>query len=79
MLTLVAPGPKLIAVRAAQQQVMVQYLTAHFMCEPMEQLGMGINTTKTLCVLCVIDEQAWAWPSLPNMCCAVCWMEMGSR
>ncbi len=62
MLTLVAPGPKLIAVRAAQQQVMVQYLTAHFMCEPMEQLGMGIDTTKTLCVLCVIDEQAEAQP-----------------
>ena len=58
MLTLVAPGPKLIAVRTTQQSAMVQYLTAHFMCEPMAQLGLGVDTTKTLCVLCVIDELA---------------------
>lgn len=58
MLTLVAPGPKLIAVRTAQQSAMVQYLTEHFVCEPMAQLGMGVDTTKTLCVLCVIDDLA---------------------
>lgn len=55
MLNLVAPGPKLIALRTAQQQAMVQYLNNHFICEPMAQLGVGVDTTKTLCVLCVVN------------------------
>lgn len=55
MLNLVAPGPKLIALQTEQQRAMVQYLSEHFICEPMPRLGIGIDTTRTLCVLCVVD------------------------
>ena len=55
MLNLVAPGPKLIVVKTEQPQQLAQYLTAAFSCEPMEQLGLGIDITKTHCVLCLLD------------------------
>lgn len=54
MLNLVAPGPKVIAIRTTDQQAMVAYLMEQFKCEKMEQLGLGVDTTKTLCVLCIV-------------------------
>ena len=58
MLNLVAPGPKVIAVRTTNQPALLNYLTEQFACEKMEQLGLGIDTTKTLCVLCIVSEDA---------------------
>ncbi len=60
MLNLVAPGPKVIAVRTTNQPALLDYLTEQFACEKMEQLGLGIDTTKILCVLCIIAEEASA-------------------
>lgn len=56
MLNLVAPGPKVIAIRTAKQQEMVDYLMGQFACEQMEQLGLGMDISEVSCVLCVVDD-----------------------
>ena len=60
MLNLVMQGPRMIAIRTGQQEAMMQYLTGQFTCETMEKLGAGIDTAKTHCVLCVVNENGAA-------------------
>lgn len=51
MLNLVAAGPKLVAVTSSRKAELVQYLMENFQCSEMEALGMGVDTTKVLCIL----------------------------
>ena len=54
MLNLVAAGPKLVAVTTSRSAELIQYLQAHFTCEVMEALGMGVDTTKVRCILNIV-------------------------
>lgn len=60
MLNLVASGPKLIYIETAQPQTFLQSITDRFPCQPMEQLGTGIDITKTQCILCVVSNDSRA-------------------
>lgn len=57
MLNLVAQGPKLIVIRTVQQTAVMEYLERTFICERMERLGIGVDTSRTHCVLCIVDEE----------------------
>lgn len=60
MLNLVASGPKLIYIETAQPQALLQSITDQFPCQPMEQLGVGIDIAKTQCILCVVSNDSHA-------------------
>lgn len=58
MLRLVSTGPRIIAVRTKEQQKVADYFLEQFDCVVMEQIGMGIDTEKTRCIICIVDEEA---------------------
>lgn len=55
MLNLVEQGPKLVVIRTSQQTMVFDYLERNFTSESMERLGIGVDTKKFHCVLCVAD------------------------
>lgn len=56
MLNLVATGPRMIAIRSGQQDIVEEKLMELFNCSKMAELGHGIDTAKIHCVICLLDE-----------------------
>lgn len=57
MLQLITRGPNMIAVHTAQQKEFLEYLQAHFTCEAMTHLSVGIDVTQIHCVLCIANPE----------------------
>ncbi len=57
MIELVTYGPKLIAIRSAEIDILERDLMQIFCCERMEQLGQGIDTARVHSILCLTDEK----------------------